>query len=205
VVVGVNENIQKFAEFAGHKAKALDETDIVSIAIGVAFGLVLGMIPIALPNTAGFALGLSGGPLAAGLILGHFGRIGSVRGHIPQAARLMMMELGLVLFLAGAGIKAGGRLLEILSAHGPYLLIMSLVVVLVPMIIGFAFARKVLKLDILQVLGGTCGGMTSTPGLGVLSGKVDSEVPSVSYAAAYPVALILMTVFAQVIVKFVTG
>ena len=201
VVVGANENIRKFEVFAGHRMKALDETDLLSIAVGIAAGLVLGMIPFGLPNSSGFALGLSGGPLMAGLILGHFGKIGKIRGHIPQAARLMMMEMGLVLFLAGAGIGAGGKIVSVFQQHGPSLLVMSFFVMLIPMAGGYFIARKVFKLEFLQTLGGICGGMTSTPGLGVLSAKVDSEVPSVSYAAAYPVALILMTIFSQIIVQ----
>jgi putative transport protein len=78
---------------------------------------------------------------------------------------------------------------------------MAVIITVVPLVSGYGFARKVLKLSPLEVLGGICGGMTSTPGLGAVSESVDSEVPAMSYAAAYPAALILMTVFTQIIVR----
>jgi uncharacterized transporter YbjL len=78
---------------------------------------------------------------------------------------------------------------------------MAVIITIVPMISGYGFAIKVLKLTPFKVLGGICGGMTSTPGLGAVSESVDSEVPAMSYAAAYPAALILMTVFTQIIVR----
>jgi putative transport protein len=81
---------------------------------------------------------------------------------------------------------------------------MGVFVTLIPMVAGYLFARYVLKLNILQILGGTCGGMTSTPGLGVITSKTDSDIPTVSYATAYPVALILMTLFAQIIIGFLS-
>ncbi len=163
--------------------------------------MILGMAPIALPGTGGFTLGMSGGPLLVGLVLGHFGHVGKIRGHIPRAARMLLTESGLVFFLASAGIKAGGQFFDVLSQYDVMLVVMGAAVTLAPMAVGYVFARRVLKLNLLQTLGGTCGSMTSTPGLGALSDKTDSEIPAISYATAYPVALILMTVFAKVIIK----
>ncbi len=199
--VGEPEDLRKFAEFAGHRARVLDETDLISLNVGIIAGMILGMAPIALPGTGGFTLGMSGGPLLVGLVLGHFGHVGKIRGHIPRAARMLLTESGLVFFLASAGIKAGGQFFDVLSQYGVMLVVMGAAVTLAPMAVGYVFARRVLKLNLLQTLGGTCGSMTSTPGLGALSDKTDSEIPAISYATAYPVALILMTVFAKVIIK----
>ena len=203
-VVGSREGIQRFSDFAGHRERVLNETDLVAVSIGIGGGLLLGMIPIAIPGAGDFSLGLAGGPLLTGLVMAHFGQIGRIRGYIPPAARRMMMNLGLAFFLAGAGIKAGARLPEILMQHGPLLLLMAVIVTVVPMVFGYFVARKVLKLNVLQVLGGICGGMTSTPGLGAVNDSVDSPVPAMSYAAAYPISLILMTVFTQLIVRTIS-
>ena len=81
---------------------------------------------------------------------------------------------------------------------------MGEIVTAVPMSFGYPIARKLLGLNLLQTLGGTCGGMTSTPGLGAITAKTDSDIPVVSYATAYPVALILMTIFAQLVISLLS-
>ncbi len=198
-VVGEPEHIKKFAEFAGHRERSFYETDLISLSIGIIAGVVLGTVSFDLGGK-GFALGMSGGPLFVALILGHFGRVGPVVGHLPQASQLLLMETGLVFFLADAGVSAGGTLVPVIREFGLLLCLAAAIVVLVPMAIGYLFGRYGLKMNLLQVVGGVCGGVTSTPGLGVITSKTESEIPVVSYAAAYPVALILMTVFAQVLV-----
>ncbi len=200
-VVGPRENTERFKQFAGHRRRVLNETDLVAVAVGIGTGIFLGMIPIVIPGTGGFTLGLAGGPLLTGLVMSHFGQIGRIRGYIPPAARLMMMNLGLVFFLAGAGITAGARIVGIITTHGPILIAAAVVVATLPMLLGYLFARKALKLDPLEALGGITGGMTSTPGLGAINSVVDSEIPAMSYAAIYPVSLIFMTLFSQVLIR----
>jgi putative transport protein len=203
-IVGEPENMERFSEEAGHRAKALEQTDLLSLAIGIVLGIILGTIPLGLGTGSSFALGMTGGPLFVALILGHFGRLGFLTGYMPRASRLFMTELGLVFFLMGAGVKAGGAFIEVVQTYGIKLFIMGVIVTSVPMIIGYPVARKLLKLNLLQTLGGTCGGMTSTPGLGAITAKTDSDIPVVSYATAYPVALILMTIFAQLVISLLS-
>jgi len=197
--VGDPENLARFAEYAGHRVQAFDQTDLISLGLGIAAGAVLGSISIGLGDQR-FALGLVGGPMFVALLVGHFGRIGRIYGSVPRASRLLMMELGLALFLADAGVQAGGSLLAVVQTHGVRLSLAAIAAVLFPMIVGVGVARFVLKMNFLQILGGTCGGMTSTPGLGAITARTDSEIPVVSYAAAYPVALILMTVIGHALV-----
>ncbi len=197
--VGKPDDLAVFAEFAGHREKSFDQTDLISLALGILVGVVVGSISFGLAGQS-FSLGMVGGPMLVALLVGHFGRIGRIYGSIPRASRLLLMELGLVFFLAAAGVEAGGQLLEVLRDHGTSLVVAAVTVAILPMAIGVLLARFALKLNFLQVLGGVCGGMTSTPGLGVLTSKTDSEIPIISYAAAYPVALILMTVVGHVLV-----
>ena len=138
------------------------------------------------------------------LLVGHFGRIGWIYGSLPRASRLLLMELGLVFFLSAAGVEAGEQLLQVLRDYGTSLVVAAVAVAVLPMALGVLIARFLLKLNLLQVLGGVCGGMTSTPGLGVLTSKTDSEIPITSYAAAYPVALILMTIVGHLLVSILT-
>jgi putative transport protein len=201
--VGEPENLERFAQAAGHRAKSFDETDIISLGIGIIAGIILGMVEVKLGGTS-VRLGMAGGPLFVALLLGHFGRVGGVVGHLPRASRLLMMEIGLVLFLANAGMSAGGQVLGVIQAHGINVALAGVAVTMIPMVVGYFFARYALKMNLLQVIGGVCGGMTSTPALGTITAKVDSEIPVVSYAAAYPVALILLTVAAQALISILS-
>ncbi|MBN1586693.1 MAG: YidE/YbjL duplication [Candidatus Omnitrophica bacterium] len=199
-VVGDPEGIKQVAAECGHKARALQETDLVSLFVGLLLGVVLGLLPISIAGARNFTFGLSGGVLFVALLLGHFGRVGRVVGRMPFAARMLLMELGLVFFLANAGVRAGGSFMQVVGVHGVQLFLVGAVVTLVPMIAGFIFSTYFLKMDLLRTLGGICGGMTSTPALGAIKSKTDSGLPVVSYAAAYPVALILMLVAAQLVI-----
>ncbi|HPA42329.1 MAG TPA: TrkA C-terminal domain-containing protein, partial [Candidatus Hydrogenedentes bacterium] len=90
--IGEPKGLQGFAAFAGHRTRALDETDIISLAVGISLGLLIGMIPLGLPGGRSFSLGAAGGPLMVALVLAHFGSIGGIRGHVPRAARMLMTE-----------------------------------------------------------------------------------------------------------------
>lgn len=114
---------------------------------------------------------------------------------------MLLTETGQVFSLAEAGVTAGRTLLPLIQQYGSQLCTAAVVVTLAPMIAGYFLGRYGLKMNLLRISGGVCGGMTSTPGLGVITAKTDSDIPVVSCATAYPVALILMTVLAQVLVS----
>ena len=199
--VGRRDDLKNFAKAAGHRNNAIDATDLLSLSVGITLGIVAGLMPIGLPGSATITLGLSGGPLFVALILGHFGRVGRIVGHIPRPTRLLLQELGLVFFLADAGIKGGVSLLSTIHEYGLALFGLGLAVTLIPLMIAWPLARKLFGLDPLQALGGVCGSMTSTPALGAITAKTDSQVPVVSYVSAYPVALIVMIVLAKLLIQ----
>ncbi len=198
--VGRPEDIKAFAKAVGHRTSAIDATDLLSLSAGLTLGIVIGLIPIGLPGSTPVTLGLAGGPLLVALILGHFGRVGCIVGHIPRPTRLLLQELGLVFFLANAGIRGGGSLAATVQEYGPVLFGLGLCISVIPLIVAWPLARRLFKLDPLQSLGGICGGMTSTPALGALTAKTDSQVPVISYVSAYPVALIVMIIIAKVLI-----
>lgn len=197
--VGTPEDLETFAQAIGHRPQTMEEADLFSIGLGVAAGLVLGVLSVSLPGGEPFSLGLVGGPLLAGLLLGHFGKIGPILGQVPRSPRLLLQELGLVLFLADAGVKGGQTLVATLSEQGGMLLAVGAAITIAPLAIGYVVARYALRLRLLPTLGGLCGGMTSTPALGAITAKTDSQAPVVSYATAYPLALILMTLLAKLL------
>ncbi len=196
-VTGNREDCEAFVTAAGQHDKRVHETSILALSLGIFLGAMLGFKEFGLPGGASFRLGLAGGPLFVSLILAHFGRIGKLNIRIPRGAKYIMSQLGLVLFLAGAGTSAGGSFAEVVSAYGVKLLSAGAMITVGAALAGLIVSRLVLKMDMLSVLGVVSGAMTSTPALGAISEVTDSRQPLLSYAAVYPVALILMTVVCQ--------
>lgn len=166
-------------------------------AVAVCLGILLGQIKIPLPGGATFSFGNSGGPLIMGLIMGNMKNLGPISFATDKKTFGAVRELGLCLFLMGTGTEAGAGLIEILSQYGIKLFLMGVVNTLLPMILAYIFARKVLKLGLMDTLGSITGGMTSTPALGSLIQVAESEVVAASYAATYPIALIMVVLAAQ--------
>ena len=203
--VGHAADIKKFAGHIGHRPQAFDQTDLISMALGLSAGIFVGMIPISLPGGSPMTLGLAGGPLFVALVLGYFGRVGRIVGHIPRPTRMLLQELGLVLFLANAGIVGGGSLAATIQEYGGIVFAIGAAITFGPVLIAYPVARKFIGLTQAQTLGGICGGMTSTPALGALTSSTPSQQPIVSYATAYPVALITMTVMAKLLLQLMGG
>ncbi len=199
-LVGEPTALSQMDRVVGHRPRTLNETDLLSLLIGVCAGILVGNYSFELAGLS-VSLGVAGGPLLVGLILGHFRRLGPVRGAFPPAAQMLMTEGGLAFFLADAGVHAGQNVSEVLAEHGPILLLVAALIVIVPMLAGFVIARYVFHLKLFQSLGATCGGLTSTPGLAVLTGATESSQPVTSYVAAYPVALALITIAAPLLVE----
>lgn len=179
----------------------IDHMGIAGFALAALLGTLIGQIKIPL-SSAGlsgtcFSLTTTGGCLLTSLVLGHFGRIGHVS-VMPAASTLKLFrELGLVLFLVGAGIPGGAEFVE---NFDPMYFVYGVIMTIIPMIIGFFFAKYVLKLSLLNNLGSITGGMTSTPALGTLIGVSKTEDVAAAYAATYPIALIAVVLVSQFLI-----
>ena len=177
------------------KLLELDSMGFCALSVAVVLGIFLAKLKI-----GNFSLGSSGGPLILGLIIGHFGKIGPVSLKVKKTVLEAVRELGLVLFLLGAGVEGGAGFLQCLAENGGIkLFITGAFITLIPMFVGFFFARKVLKLDILNALGSICGGMTSTPALGSMIRVAGTDDVAAAYAATYPFALVCVVLACQLI------
>lgn len=188
-------------EKVAKKLFEIDHMGVAGFALAAILGVLIGNIKIPL-SSAGlsgtcFSLTATGGCLLMSLVLGHFGKIGKVSIMPAQSTLKLFRELGLVLFLVGAGIPGGA---EFVANFDPMYFVYGIVMTIVPMIIGFLFAKYVLKLSLLNNLGSLTGGMTSTPALGTLIGVSGTEDVAAAYAATYPIALIAVVLVSQFLI-----
>jgi putative transport protein len=121
---------------------------------------------------------------------------------MPGAARWILMEFGLLLFMAGVGLRAGGDIIETFLAAGPVLVIAGICVTITPIFVGYFFGRKVLKIHPVLLFGGITGSMTSGASLSVVTKAANSPMPSLGYTGAYAFANVLLTVAGSIILFF---
>ena len=179
------------------KLFTLDKFGCGAFALTVMVGLILGSITIPLPGGSSFSLGATGGPLIMGLIFGHFGHIGKLDLKVKEHLLSIFQEFGLVLFLIGAGIEGGAAFVDTLKVYGGLLFVWGALMTIVPLFVGFFFAKYVLKLSLLNNLGSITGGMTSTPALGALIQSSGTSNVASAYAATYPIALVSVVLASQ--------
>ena len=179
----------------------LDGHGFAAFALAAIVGIFVGMIkiPLTAQGLSGtcFSLTTTGGCLLTSLVFGHFAHIGPVN-VTPKASTLKIFkEMGLILFLVGAGIAGGAEFVELFKFS---YFIYGIVMTIVPMLVGFFFAKYVLKLSLLNNLGSLTGAMTSTPALGTLIGVSKTDDVAAAYAATYPIALIAVVLVSQFLV-----
>ena len=170
----------------------MDDFGIMPFALAAVLGIIIGSIKF-----RNFSLSTTGGCLLVALLFGHFGRIGSISIMPKDTTLKVFRELGLMFFLIGAGVSGGAKFAEYFQA---VYFLYGIIMTIVPMIIGFLFAKFVLKLNLLNNLGSITGGMTSTPALGTLISTAGTEDVASAYAATYPVALISVVLVEQFII-----
>ncbi len=183
------------------KLFSLDSAGLAPFALAAMLGVVIGQIKIPLSadgfDGTCFSLTTTGGCLLVSLIFGHFERVGKLN-ILPSTQTLKLLrELGLVLFLAGAGIPGGA---EFVACFDPIYFLYGAVMTVVPLILAYLFAKFVLKMGLLNNLGAITGAMTSTPALGTLISTAGTEDVATAYAATYPIALITVVLVSQFLI-----
>jgi putative transport protein len=206
-VVGDEASVQKAAVFLGNSLKELNETHFIPLFIGIAFGIALGTLPVAvlgLPQP--LRLGLAGGALIVALVLGRLGRIGRLVLHMPANVNLAFREFGIALFFAAVGLMAGAKFFStVFSPVGALWLFAGLFVTVPPLLVVGVFARAVLKMNFMALSGLLAGSMTDPPALAFASNISRSDAPTVSYATVYPLTKVLRILSAQLLVLLLCG
>lgn len=196
------ENMKQVVRIFGNDDKKLSDTDFFPIATGIVLGILLGKLSISFGNEMTFNLGLTGGVLAVAMILSRIGRTGPVIWSMSGAATQLLRQIGLMFFLVEVGTKAGAELVDTYAEYGSQLFLIGGVITLIPMLLAALTARFMKRMNVLTLLGGITGSMTSTPGLAAVDPMTETNAPAIAYATVYPVAMVLLIIFTQFLSVF---
>jgi putative transport protein len=206
-LVGEKAHLEEASAVLGNSPRALNETQFIGLFLGIAVGILGGLAPFAVPGLpVPVRLGIAGGPLLAAILFSRLGHLGPVVWHMPANANLAMREMGIMLFLACVGLKAGARFFDIVFTHtGLVWMGCALLISMVPLLLAGVYARRVWKLNYMPLCGMLAGSMTDPPALAFACGLGKSDAPSVAYATVYPLTMFLRILSAQVLAILLCG
>ena len=199
--VGSADQLGNFGVYMGHAEQDLNETDMLTFAVGISAGVVLGMLSFPIGGLE-IGLGNAGGLLAAGLAIGYLRSIRPTFGRLPEATSWWLMEFGLLLFMAGVGLQAGGSFIETLQQSGPLLVLAGLTITAVPILAAYLVGSYLLKLNPAILMGALTGAMTSGASLSVVTAEAKSAVPAIGYAGTYAFGNVLLMIAGPLIIIF---
>ncbi len=198
-VVAPKSQMKSLSEFLGDSYKALSEIDFVSLSLGLLVGFFIGHIQLPAPEGYDLKLGIAGGPLIVALILGWAGRTGPLVWTLPYSANLTLRQLGMVMFLAGVGTRAGNSFISTFLNGGWLLLLLAGVIVFTAVFVTLYVGYRVVKVPMSVMLGVIAGMQTQPALLSYGTQQAGNESPNVGYASVYPLAMVLKILLAQAI------
>lgn len=207
MVVGFEENVQRVAELMGNSERRLNAPNIATIFVGVVVGILFGSLPLAIPGMpVPLKLGLAGGPLIIAILLGSFGHRMKLVTYTTTSANMMLREIGLALFLASVGIKAGaGFWNTVVQGDGLKYVYTGFLITIIPILIVGTIARLKYKLNYFTVMGAIAGAYTDPPALAYANSVCSVEAPALGYSTVYPLSMFLRILVAQLIILFCCG
>lgn len=207
MVVGPEDAVNRAAAVMGNSIKRLDAPNIATIFVGVFIGILFGSIPVAIPGIpVPIKLGIAGGPLIIAILIGRYGYKVHLVTYTTTSANMMLREIGLMLFLASVGIKAGDGFLEtVIQGDGVKYVYTGFLITIIPILIIGIIARKKYKFNYFTIMGMIAGTYTDPPALAYANSICSKEAPSIGYSTVYPLSMFLRIFTAQIIVLFFCG
>lgn len=207
MVVGPQDAIERVAALLGNQLKRLDHPNIVTIFVGILVGILFGSLPIAFPGIpTPVKLGLAGGPLIISILIGRFGHKVKLVTYTTMSANLMLREVGLVLFLASVGIKAGENFVQmVVEGDGMLYVGIGFLITVIPLLIIGMVARWRHKLNYYTLMGLIAGSNTDPPALAYANQISGNDAPAVGYSTVYPLTMFLRILTAQLLILFMAG
>lgn len=207
LVVGPEENVNRVAEIMGNSVKRLDAPNIATIFVGIMVGIIFGSLPFAIPGMpVPLKLGIAGGPLIIAILIGRFGYRMKLVTYTTTSANMMLREIGLVLFLASVGIKAGAGFWDtVVQGDGLKYVGCGFLITVIPIFIIGTIARLKFKFNYFTIMGMLAGTYTDPPALAHANASCSKEAPAVGYSTVYPLSMFLRIFTAQIVVLFFCG
>ena len=207
LVVGPTDNVNRIADLMGNSVKRLDTPNIATIFIGIIIGILFGSIPFAIPGMpVPMKLGIAGGPLIIAILIGRFGHRMKLNTYTTTSANMMLREMGLVLFLASVGVKAGAHFWDtVVEGDGLMYVFTGFLITIIPILIIGTIARLKFKFNYFTIMGMLAGTCTDPPALAYANSICSREAPAIGYSTVYPLSMFLRIFTAQLIVLFCCG
>lgn len=207
MVVGPQDAIERVANLLGNQLRRLDHPNIVTIFVGILCGILFGSLPIAIPGMpTPVKLGLAGGPLIISILIGRFGHKVKLVTYTTMSANLMLREVGLVLFLASVGVKAGENFVQmVVEGDGVLYVGLGFLITFIPLIITGIIARWHHRVNYFTLMGLIAGSNTDPPALAYANQIAGNDAPAVGYSTVYPLTIFLRILTAQLLVLLMAG
>jgi putative transport protein len=207
MVVGPQDAIERVANLLGNQLRRLDHPNIVTIFVGILCGILFGSLPIAIPGMpTPVKLGLAGGPLIISILIGRFGHKVKLVTYTTMSANLMLREVGLVLFLASVGIKAGENFVQmVVEGDGVLYVGLGFLITFIPLLITGIIARWHHRVNYFTLMGLIAGSNTDPPALAYANQIAGNDAPAVGYSTVYPLTMFLRILTAQLLVLLMAG
>ena len=202
MVVGPQDAVESVAETMGNSLKRLDHPNIVTIFVGIFLGILFGSLPVAFPGIpTPVKLGLAGGPLIIAILIGRFGYKLKLVTYTTMSANLMLREMGIALFLASVGIKAGANFVNtVVEGDGLLYVGCGFLITIIPLLVMGVIARFYFKINYFMLMGLLAGSTTDPPALAYSNQTAGNNAPAVGYSTVYPVAMFLRILTAQLLI-----
>ncbi len=207
MVVGPEDAVDRVANKMGNSIRRLDTPNIATIFVGIIIGIVFGSLPLAIPGMpVPMKLGIAGGPLIIAILIGRYGYKIHLVTYTTTSANMMLREIGLVLFLASVGIKAGANFFEtVVQGNGVLYVLTGFLITIIPILIVGPIARLRYKFNYFTIMGMIAGTYTDPPALAYANSVCSKEAPALGYSTVYPLSMFLRIFTAQIIVLFFCG
>ena len=207
MVVGPEDAVDRVANKMGNSIRRLDAPNIATIFVGIIIGILFGSLPFAIPGMpVPMKLGIAGGPLIIAILIGRYGYKIKLVTYTTTSANMMLREIGLVLFLASVGIKAGAGFFQtVVQGDGLLFVLTGFLITIIPIFIIGPIARMRYKFNYFTIMGMIAGTYTDPPALAYANSICSKEAPAVGYSTVYPLSMFLRILTAQILVLFFCG
>ena len=200
LVVGPQDAVERFENKIGNNANRLDRPNLLTIFFGILVGIIFGSMEFNVGMSMPVKLGLAGGPLIVAILVGRFGFKLKLVAYTTNSASLMIRDIGLVLFLASVGLKAGGNFVDTVMNGGLLFVLYGFLITTIPLLLVAIFTRLYYKQNFFLMMGLMAGATTDPPALAYSTMTAGNDIPSVGYSTVYPLSMFLRIITAQILI-----